>query len=347
MQLIQRASVALAAFTALACASVHSAHAADADQAAAGASIQLAHRLVDSASAYETFMHKAGSISPAFTDGASVAQAVRTGAAWEPKQMLEGEIAYAAIVALQDPAFVQSVRELAADPAMHERVISDLLSNPNAVTRIRDTDGAAALAASALGQQGERLLASGKSVKQAAYDVQHQSWSKSDVSNPDGRLAEAKVLSATRLTPTGEDTGRLMKAALDTRQSLSPSERRPIAEAAPAYTPVVVRGLAVAAMALMGEAGDDKVDRLEPLLSEAHGADCMKMAKLNLFQCLAVARPHYEDIFCLGEHGMMETGRCVLASVTPPRSQSVMQVARAPEAPPAPAPVAVLTSVSA
>jgi len=24
----------------------------------------------------------------------------------------------------------------------------------------------------------------------------------------------------------------------------------------------------------------------------------MKMAKLNLYQCLAVAGPHYEDVFC-------------------------------------------------
>ena len=38
----------------------------------------------------------------------------------------------------------------------------------------------------------------------------------------------------------------------------------------------------------------------------------MNLSKLNLYQCLAVARPHYEDVFCLGQHAMMDTGRCVI-----------------------------------
>jgi hypothetical protein len=35
------------------------------------------------------------------------------------------------------------------------------------------------------------------------------------------------------------------------------------------------------------------------------------MAKLNLYQCMAVAGPQYEDIYCLGQHGMSDTGQCV------------------------------------
>jgi hypothetical protein len=38
----------------------------------------------------------------------------------------------------------------------------------------------------------------------------------------------------------------------------------------------------------------------------------MSTSKLNLYQCLAVARPNYEDVFCLGQHAMMDTGRCVI-----------------------------------
>jgi hypothetical protein len=47
-------------------------------------------------------------------------------------------------------------------------------------------------------------------------------------------------------------------------------------------------------------------------MNETNGANCLNMAKLNLYQCLAVAKPHYEDVFCLGQHIMMDTGRCVL-----------------------------------
>jgi hypothetical protein len=39
------------------------------------------------------------------------------------------------------------------------------------------------------------------------------------------------------------------------------------------------------------------------------------MAKLNLYQCLAVAKPHYEDVFCLGQHAMIDTGHCLMKGV--------------------------------
>ena len=35
------------------------------------------------------------------------------------------------------------------------------------------------------------------------------------------------------------------------------------------------------------------------------------MSKLNLYQCLAVARPWYEDMFCLGVHAVTDTGECI------------------------------------
>jgi hypothetical protein len=48
------------------------------------------------------------------------------------------------------------------------------------------------------------------------------------------------------------------------------------------------------------------------LVSEPNVGMCMNMSKLNLYQCLAVARPHYEDVFCLCQHAMMDTGRCMI-----------------------------------
>jgi hypothetical protein len=74
----------------------------------------------------------------------------------------------------------------------------------------------------------------------------------------------------------------------------------------------VVRGLAIAALAVLGEAGDANLVAVQGLMSEPNVGSCMSMSKLNLYQCLAVARPHYEDVFCLGQHGMMDTGRCMI-----------------------------------
>ncbi len=55
----------------------------------------------------------------------------------------------------------------------------------------------------------------------------------------------------------------------------------------------------------------------------------MKMAKLNLYQCLAVAGPHYEDVFCLGQHALIDTAQCV---------NKAAGGGAAPTATPAPAP---------
>jgi hypothetical protein len=43
------------------------------------------------------------------------------------------------------------------------------------------------------------------------------------------------------------------------------------------------------------------------------------MSKLNLFQCLAVSKPWYEDVFCLGQHVLIDTGECIYASSGSPK----------------------------
>ena len=87
----------------------------------------------------------------------------------------------------------------------------------------------------------------------------------------------------------------------------------------PPYTTGVTRGLAIAALAALGAAGDADAAQIEPLMDENVGQPCLALAKLNLFQCLAVSKPHYEDVFCLGQHALMDTGQCVAkeAGVTP------------------------------
>jgi hypothetical protein len=70
----------------------------------------------------------------------------------------------------------------------------------------------------------------------------------------------------------------------------------------------VGRGLALAALAAVGAADDQAA---ETLLNDPECASCLRMSKLNLFQCLAVAKPWYEDVFCLGQHGLIDTGDCI------------------------------------
>jgi hypothetical protein len=80
---------------------------------------------------------------------------------------------------------------------------------------------------------------------------------------------------------------------------------------APRFTRLEAKALALAAESVLGHAHGADRARLSPLLTEADSAYCLKMAKLNLYQCMAVAGPQYEDIYCLGRHALYDTAECV------------------------------------
>jgi len=279
-------------------------------------------------------MSRVAAITPDFRSGDDVANSLKTGDSYDPQQLLRGSIAYAAIVALQDPTFVSQVRVFAANPTSRPLLTEDLINNPSYVVGIKGVDSAAGLVIATMMGQGQKLYSSGEAVKQSAYSIQRQSWSQQLVVSRDQRLSDAKSVSNTALISTTEDAARLQQAAM----GVAPLGLTPAAPANQPYPQVVVRGLALAALAVLGEAGDDQAARIGPIVNETSTASCLSMAKLNLYQCLAVSKPHYEDIFCLGQHVMMDTGQCVMIAagspppVYTPVAQSKTEVAYAPAA---------------
>jgi len=270
--------------------------------------VSLSPRLIELASAYRHYVTNTTAIAPAFMDGDAVATSLRTGAQYEPQQLAKGAIAYGAVVALQDRAFVEGVRVYAKDPTQRRQVAYEILKDPAYAVGLSGSAGAAGLVISALGNDAQRLYDNGKSVKQAAYDIQKQPWSKVDVPGREARLANAKSLSAAAMAGNVDETARLQQASTGAATLGAPAAQA----VAPPYTQTVVRALAVAALAVLGEAGDANVSTVMGLVTEPNVGMCMNMSKLNLYQCLAVARPHYEDVFCLGQHAMMDTGRCMI-----------------------------------
>jgi hypothetical protein len=280
--------------------------------------VRMARELVAAASAFETYTRTAGAIAPGFAGPRDVAGAVNVGASHDPQQLEAGMIAYAAMAALQDRAFVEGVQRVVADDRARDTMVQRLNYNPETAMELPGAEGAGARARAALLRQIEPLIADGRRVKQAAYDIQHKPWSKAFVLDGRERLAMVKQLSARPFSPTESDATRLYQAV----------SQRTEGRAAATPSPVVMRGLALAALAIADQAGDENSDALRPLLTEARSASCVRLAKLNLFQCMAVAGPHYEDVFCLGEHAMIEPGQCMASAAgaeAPPRSVQTAQ----------------------
>jgi len=268
--------------------------------------ITLSSKVVERASAFRGYMARAAAVSSTFQNGDQIQTSLRVGAAYEPKSFMNGAVAYAAVLALQDPTFVASVREVAANPAQRQEMINNIFSNPSYAAVFKGADSAAGLIIDQIGGDGLKVYVAGKAVKQAAYDVQHAAWSKSFVADRDARLAAAKSLSTVPALAESGDVAVLQQASTG-GQSLGLTPRT----AAAPYQPVVIRGLAVAALAALGAAGDNNLASIDALSADWSTANCLNMAKLNLYQCLAVSKPHYEDIFCLGQHILIDTGACV------------------------------------
>jgi hypothetical protein len=269
--------------------------------------VSMAGKFVAAAGAYDDYMRQAASISPAFTDAGTVGQSLRAGAAYEPGQLRTGMVAYAAIAVLTDAAFVADVRRAGATPEGRYALVAKIFANPKAALAFADGARAAGIAKQAAVSGGMRLYAQGNAVKLAAYSIQHQPWSLQTVPDLDSRADAVKHLSTTQRPSPGSET-----QTLDLMVAGEPPTGLGLDPAPGPYSALVVRAVALAALASIGQADDEAAPRLGWLTDDYYLDHCLAEAKLSLFECLAVARPNYEDVFCLGQHAMKDTGACVV-----------------------------------
>ena len=269
----------------------------------------LSRRALESASAYRAYMDRAAHISAGFRTGAQVEDSLMTGAEVEAQQLSQGVVAYAAVIALQDPSFVAGVRTAGGDEGGRRELVRRIIENPNVATTLPGSSAAANAISAGLGADGSKVAGAGALVKQAAYDVQHSAWSKAAVPGLAARLARAKSLSATASRGSEADLARV-SAAASTYATFTPNPVSTESMSAPS-TATVSRGLALAALAALGAGGEENDAAIQSLMTDSTAGFCMSMSKLNLNQCLSVAKPYYEDVFCLGQHILIDIGQCV------------------------------------
>lgn len=269
--------------------------------------VSMARTFVAAAGAYTDYIRQASSISPAFVDAGGVSQSLRAGSAYEPGQLRTGMVVYAAIAVLTDQTFVNAVRASAPLPDDRYALVRKIFSDPKAALGFADGARAAGIAKHALVSGGMRLYDTGNSVRLAAYSMQHEPWSLQPVPDIDTRTDAVKRLSSAPRSAPGAET-----QALDLMIAGSPPGGAALDPAPGPYTGVVVRAVALAALAAIGQADDEMAPHLGWMTDDYYLDHCLAEAKLSEFECLAVARPNYEDVFCLGQHAMKDTGACVV-----------------------------------
>ncbi len=285
--------------------------------------IGLSSKIIELAAGYVAHTERVQGLSSAFVDGGEVAHDLRLASAYKVADLEAGAIGYGAVVALQDAAFVTAVGAYAQDPVRRQGLATGLYANPNIVSGIVGSDHAAALVIAALDAQGQAILANGVAIKQSAYTIQHQAWSKAMVDGRPQRLADIKALG--EQAPLADQAGinRLQKVSTGSlHEPLTTPAALVTSGVAP--TPLVTRALAIAALAVLGEVREGHDDQALALMSDPATHRCLTMAKLNLYQCLAVAGPHYEDVFCMGQHAIKDTGQCVIEAAGAPIDPAIL-----------------------
>lgn len=286
----------------------------------------LPQELVSAATAFDDYMTGAAKIGASFSDGDAVAQGLKTASAYEPSQLEEGMIGYGAIVALQDERFVAGVERAAGRGEDRSRFAQQLVEDPSAALRIDGADDAAQRIGAAVDAKATALAKAGAQVTTDAYAVQREPWSQAIAADGPARLAEVKASSSETATPSDGAN----QAMLDAIIAADPGTAGGSGGVTD-YSQIEARALALAAESVLGRAHSADRDWLSPLFSEPGGAECLRMAKLDLYQCMAVAGPQYEDIYCMGQHAMTETARCVAGAAQGSGATQVASLAKRPD----------------
>jgi hypothetical protein len=305
--------------------------------------IRLNQEVAEAASIYVAFSRDMAAIQAGFNNPESIQDAVRRGAAYDPVQLSRGLVAYASIVALQSPEFVAGVRQYAVNPTSREQLAANIVADPRWAGQLPGADAAAGLIIATLRTDIDALNRTASAIEDDAYAIQadgRRSWAAATVPNRVGRLEDAKARSLRTMLPSGPEAARLLAAAHDgTGLGLASDRRRQ-----GPYPPVVERALAIAALAALGEAGDNAMARTSALQNESVSQNCLAESKLNLFQCLAAARPNYEDVFCLGRHIVRDIATCTRGAAQPAPVALVSGIEVVPEPRIAPAPASELSA---
>jgi hypothetical protein len=278
--------------------------------------ISLNSNVIQEAAVYLAYTRDMATLRGGFESPEAIQAALRRGAAYDARQVSRGLIAYAAVLATQSPEFVTGVQSFARDRTTRNAMVDRIVANPASASTLPGADAAASLIIATLDEDIRRLREAADSVENDAYAIQadgRTSWARVHVADRESRLANVRSLSRPNLAPAAEASR--LSAAVQSGSGLGVTSAERLRS--PPYPQSVENALALAALALLDGAGENARANTDALMFERQSLDCFESSKLNLFQCLAASRPHYEDMFCLGRHVVRDLGQCARGTALP------------------------------
>src|SRR5579875_2428042 len=138
--------------------------------AAAPPPVSLSSHVVEAASEYRSYVRLASATPASYPNGPAIEQSLASAEAYEPQQLSRGVVAYAAMVALQDPSFVAGVRTYAVDPEGRRSLAAKIAADPSYAAALPSASSAAGLIISTLDADRAKLRGARELVEQFAYD---------------------------------------------------------------------------------------------------------------------------------------------------------------------------------
>ncbi len=244
---------------------------------------------------------------------------------YDGDRLVDAQIAYAALVAAQHPEFIDAVRAV-ADYYGSGVARSALLDDPVYVTGFMGADRAQDSVFTAINEDVTSIRSVGLRYRQAAYELQNETWAARRARDREDRLTALETASE-RLEVDFRlaDPNPGVQAAAPLRSASSLFAERDAAPAAPLPELQVTVGeqqlepderrigqmLAVAALQSI-EAGD--MTALDRLLGDPSVERCITWARLTMAQCVAAGHFKYEDSFCIAEHALNDVADCLTAT---------------------------------
>ena len=251
-------------------------------------------------------------------------EAHRRLAGHDPEGIAGGWVAYAALVAADTPEFADALKkELKKKPNRRKQelggqdgLISNLAQDPTYARKMPGADKAIAAVLAMTAQDGARITALGEAFKAQAYAMQKTKWGKQRISSSQDRIKEAAKYSSGRGAAKAPDfdhkaDGGVIAPSLASASgqwSVDWGKSAPAGHMSEANAEVIMDRI-------LNLAARYSTNSLNPKIVSVYAKNnksqrCLEMSKLTLDQCIAATRTPYEEAFCLGEHGLIDTASC-------------------------------------